>query len=131
MTDPQPLPGSDRLACNCHYPIGLVVFLVFTIASLILCIFICCIDITKCSFYKRQKERPLLRRTSTFDPRFMDGPRIQRKFSVDPRLLASLDNGLSRQGSIVGPILPAVTHAECNGNLYGMYFPNEALVTTV
>ncbi|CAJ0581850.1 unnamed protein product, partial [Mesorhabditis spiculigera] len=130
MTDPMPVPGSERLSCNCHYPIGLVVFLVFTILSLICCILVCCIDITKCSFWKKHRDRPLLRRTSTFDPRFMDGQRIQKKFSVDPRLLASLDSQLSRQGS-VAPILPAMTHSECNGNLYGMYFPNEALVTTV
>ncbi|CAB3397343.1 unnamed protein product [Caenorhabditis bovis] len=73
--------------CNCHYPIGLVIFLIFTIFSLLVCICVCCFDITKCGKRKQSAEAAL--RKVSIDPRLMDATKFitDRKLSLDPRLL--------------------------------------------
>ncbi|CAI5452526.1 unnamed protein product [Caenorhabditis angaria] len=78
---------SAENSCNCQYPIGLVVFLGFAILSLLLCICICCFDITKCSIFARKPEHNL--RRLSVDPRYIDTTKfiVDRKLSLDPRLL--------------------------------------------
>ncbi|CAI4223244.1 unnamed protein product [Auanema sp. JU1783] len=84
------LPTSDpSMGCHCQYPIGLVIFLVFTIISLLLCICVCCFDVTKCPIFKRKETQCVSRKCSSFDPRLFDTSKfiVDRKISLDPRLL--------------------------------------------
>ncbi|CAD6186841.1 unnamed protein product [Caenorhabditis auriculariae] len=119
-----PPESTGGLSCNCQYPIGLVIFLVFTILSLVVCICVCCFDITKCHLCKRKKPR-FSGLHKPFDPRFIDTSKfVDRKFSLDPRLLEY--SQLLHSGSLSSSQSRSID--VCSN---GMYSTDTSLVTTV
>ncbi|CCD69050.1 uncharacterized protein CELE_ZC317.2 [Caenorhabditis elegans] len=75
--------------CNCHYPIGLVIFLIFTIISLFVCICVCCIDLGDCNICQGDSKKEVKFRRTSMNARFVEPSKfvIDRKLSMDPCLL--------------------------------------------
>ncbi|CAP29189.2 Protein CBG09385 [Caenorhabditis briggsae] len=130
--------------CNCHYPIGLVIFLIFTIASLLVCICVCCFDlgqvisldlgyrldylIFQCNICQRDSRKEVKFRRTSMNARFVEPSKfvIDRKLSMDPCLMEYRQ--LFNSGSVTSS---SNSHSRCIENPQFSFSTERSLISTV
>ncbi|ULT89948.1 hypothetical protein L3Y34_008382 [Caenorhabditis briggsae] len=114
--------------CNCHYPIGLVIFLIFTIASLLVCICVCCFDLGQCNICQRDSRKEVKFRRTSMNARFVEPSKfvIDRKLSMDPCLMEYRQ--LFNSGSVTSS---SNSHSRCIENPQFSFSTERSLISTV
>ncbi|EFP11324.1 hypothetical protein CRE_30784 [Caenorhabditis remanei] len=114
--------------CNCHYPIGLVIFLIFTIISLLVCICVCCFDLGQCNLCQGDSKKEVKFRRTSMNARFVEPSKfvIDRKLSMDPYLTEYRQ--LFNSGSVTSS---SNSHSRCIENPQFSFSTDRSLISTV